>query len=92
MKGRVTSPEPIAEWMLEQVRRYGYLDQKHAAQYIRDVFSEKCTYSNDQGHLAIQPDLLTAFEDISPDVVWERSKFRWRPRTDDDPPGIRQVR
>src|ERR1051326_8987550 len=95
-----TLPEPdpnltsrnVADWMLEQVKSRGMLEQKHAAWTIRRQFGKRFIYTNKNGNLAIATDVLQEFLRISfAAVVWNRRERLWRLRTPDDPINKRRV-
>jgi transcriptional antiterminator Rof (Rho-off) len=86
MSAAVT-PEQIAEWMLAELERDGYLYQETAAYEVASRFGEEYTYVNKNGNTAIRADVLSAFEKLTVGtVVWERGTRLWRKRQDYDPP------
>lgn len=86
-----STPEQIAEWMVEELEREQYLYQQVVVSEIATRFGDEFTYSNQLGNLAIDARVLAAFRRITGDtVVWERRQRMWRKRNDDDEPGRRQ--
>lgn len=85
------TPDQIAEWMLEELQRDGFLDQETAVGDIALKFGDEFTYENENGNSAIRPDVLAAFRKLSANaVVWDRSERQWRKRQTDDDPGRQQ--
>lgn len=85
------TPEHAAQQMLDDLTRFGWLDQDMAAMNINIAFGGEFTYYNDNFNLAIDKKVLAAFRKLTGDsVVWERGKRRWRFRTKFDKPGRQQ--
>jgi len=83
--GKEVAAQDVAQWMLEQVEKYGELYQWDAVSSIIEIFGEEFSYVNDNGNDAISPKVLAAFRKLSGNkVVWERSERLWRERTDWD--------
>jgi hypothetical protein len=83
--------EQVAQWMVNELNKQDYLDQQTAAFEISSRFGEQFTYTNDNGNLAINIDVLTAFKKLtSNSIVWERGTRTWRKRMDYDKPGREQ--
>ena len=90
-KGRKTTPEDVAQWMLSIVEQEGDLYQETAVYDIQEKFGEEFTYLNDGGNPAISRKVLSSFSTISLNsVVWERGERRWRKREEYDEPGRQQ--
>lgn len=86
------TPEVIAQWMLEELKRVNYLYQETVVYDIASKFGEEFTYHNQNGNLAIDRQVLREFRKLTGDrVVWERGERLWRFRESYDPPGKRQA-
>lgn len=84
-------PKSVAEWMLDEVARVGFLYQETAVYDISENFGGEFTYENESGNLAISKAVLTEFRKISEkSVVWERGERMWRKREAYDEPGRQQ--
>lgn len=78
----------VAAWMLEQVTAHSELSQEDAAWHIRRYFGERFIYYNENSNVAISPQVLKEFKEISVDsVVWNRPERYWRKRQPGDPKG-----
>jgi hypothetical protein len=83
----------IAEWMLAEFERQGYLRQKAVAWHLQCEYGGRHLYKNVNGHSALNKSLLDKFAQLKPDErVWIRSKQAWRKRRPEDPEGTRMVR
>ncbi len=86
------SPSDAAAWMAEKLRRERVLYQDDAAYGLQQQFGDMIVYVNQNGNLAIQPDVLKAFREASGKVVvWDRGERAWRYREVQDPRTERQV-
>jgi len=95
---RVFVPQPnatnrdVAQWMVKRFRENGELDQRDAAQTIADTFGPAFVFTNPNGNLAINEDVLAHFRRMTRDeAVWVQSRFCWRRRRPTDPKGERSV-
>jgi hypothetical protein len=87
-----STAEDVARWMLRELCAHGVLPQKAAALEIRDRFGQHFLAAERRGGLAIAPEVLGAFRQLSEGTaVWDRRKRSWRVREQDDPPGRRQA-
>lgn len=85
--------DDVAQWMTESVRIDGRLSQHRVVLHIIDHFGRKFLYKNRHSNHAIQPKVLKAFWQMTPDVVWAYHGHYWRMRRDgDDPPRRRRVK
>jgi hypothetical protein len=85
------TPQDVAKWMMEELKRVIYMDQNTVVYQIKDRFGDKFTYTNNNGNLAIDKKVLDAFRKISGDkVIWERGTRMWRFREKYDDPGRQQ--
>lgn len=86
-----TTPDQVAEWMLDELKRVKYLDQQSAVYDISSKFGEEFAYNNDSGNPAIDKKVLAAFRKLTGDsVIWERGQRMWRFREGYDEPGRQQ--
>ncbi|MBB4063669.1 DUF6953 family protein [Gellertiella hungarica] len=81
--------QAAARWMASELQKDGTLYQEHAVGHIHDL-DEALTITNSNGNLGIRPDVLKAFNKLTPDAVWSRSGRYWRKREDYDIPGRQQ--
>jgi Family of unknown function (DUF6953) len=85
------SPEEVAAWMLEELRRQGVLYQEEAVAEVERRFGPAFAYINAHGNPAISRTVLGALRKLSgDDVVWVRSERCWRPREAWNLPGREQ--
>lgn len=78
----------VADWLLAEVQRVGFLEQDTAAFEIERRFGSEHVYTNENGNMAISRPVLSAFRKISnSEVVWERRERLWRKRDTFDGPG-----
>jgi hypothetical protein len=85
------TPQDVARWMLEEIRRDGILSQEVAAYAIAERFGEEFVYENENGNLAISVVVLGAFRGLSEaTVVWSKQDRAWRVRGPYDEPGRQQ--
>lgn len=81
----------VAQWMFEELKREEDLYQNEVVYEIDRRFGSKFTYTNDNGNLAIDRDVLKEFRELTKDIViWERGERRWRLREKYDDPGRSQ--
>lgn len=86
-----STPEQVAEWMFQELRREKYLDQESAVSDIETKFGSRFTYENENGNSAIDRKVLAAFRKITGDkVVWDRGERQWRFREVGDSKGRQQ--
>ena len=88
----MATPREIAEWMLVQLNQKQRLYPEAVVLDIRSEFGEEFVYTNENGNLAIDRQVLKGFRAITgDDVVWDRTEFMWRKRESHDEPGKRMV-
>lgn len=86
-----TTPDQVAQWMLDELGRTKYLYQETVVYDIASKFGESFTYYNDYGNSAIDKKVLAAFRKLTGDsVIWDRGERMWRFRENYDEPGRRQ--
>lgn len=84
------SAQQAAAWMREQIDEHGVLYQDEAAAEITERFGEECTFQNDNGNLAISPEVLKQFRATTEKtVVWDAAERMWRRRESYDSAGRR---
>lgn len=86
----MTTPTEAAEWMLRRVEKSGVLHQDDAVGGVADNFGKCLTTENAAGNPVISKQVLTAFKNISPHIVWSRGERCWRKREKGDEPGRNQ--
>jgi hypothetical protein len=86
-----STPEDIAEWMVTALERDKFLHQETAVYEIAQRFGDEFTYVNQNGNLAIDRRVLTAFRKLTEKtVVWEKGERLWRKRQEADEGGRKQ--
>ena len=86
-----TTPDQVAQWMLDELKRVKYLYQETVVYDIASKFGDSFTYYNDNGNPAIDKKVLAAFRKLTGDsVIWERGERMWRFREKYDEPGRQQ--
>jgi hypothetical protein len=87
-----TTPEVVAQWMLDQLERQPELYQALAVSEIAARFGSEFTYTNRNGKLAIDQRVTKAFRKLSGDtVVWDRWAYCWRKRRPGDAASRKQA-
>ena len=82
------TPEDVAQWMLDELEKAGYLYQWEAVLEIQSRFGDEFTYLNESGNFAIDRRVFRAFRNLTEDtVVWRRTEGCWVKRGPHDPPG-----
>jgi hypothetical protein len=75
----------VAKWMLNEIINGKELYQDYAVYNILEIFGDEFVCQNENGNLAIEKKVLSAFRKLSGDsVVWSRGDKLWRLREDDD--------
>jgi hypothetical protein len=83
-----TTPEDVAQWMIDELEKTGQLYQWEAILEIQSRFGDDFTYLNESGNFAIDRRVLRAFRTGAEDtVVWRRTEGCWATRGPHDPPG-----
>jgi hypothetical protein len=93
MKERMTeaTARDVAQWMLADLKRQEYLYQNEVVYEIGKRFGARFTYTNENGNLAIDQNVLKEFRQLTADnVTWERGERMWRFRKESDDPGRAQ--
>lgn len=68
----------IAKWMTQQFKG-NYLYQEDVAWQLHTNLKGQATYTNDNGNIAINKDILREFRKLTDgQVVWERGEKAWR--------------
>lgn len=84
------STQAAAKLMLDLFKQHGELRQDDAANQLHEQFGEEATYFNNNGNLAINREVLIAFNKLTPDAVWLRASRYWRTRQQGDEPSRQQ--
>jgi hypothetical protein len=81
----------VAQWMASEVNSKPELYQDDAVSEIEKTFGKSFLHENTNGNLAINPDVLKEFEQLTKtSVVWAKSGRYWRLRQAGDEPGRQQ--
>jgi len=65
----MATPETIAEWMLEELKRETILCQEVVASEISMLFGEEFTYTNASGDMALVEGVLREFRRLTENMV-----------------------
>lgn len=82
--------QQAAEWMLEQFEAKRFLYQEEAATHLLHLHDEELAYYDANGNVCVGKAVLTAFNKLTPDAVYERAAKFWRDRLTSDQPGRQQ--
>lgn len=78
--------------MVESINQSHILDQRVIAAQIYSKFGSEFVYTNRNGNLAINSQVLRRFRKLTEDsVVWDPQQRFWRKRRAHDPEGKRQT-
>jgi hypothetical protein len=86
----MTTVVDVAVFMVEELKRTKYLYQETVAYQIDQKFGPGFTSLNANGNSSINKDVLDAFNELTPDIVWVRGERMWRQREHYDKPGRQQ--
>ena len=82
-----TTPEDVAQWMIDELEKTGQLYQWEAILELQSRFGDDFTYLNESGNFAVDRRVLRAFRTRTEDnVVWRRTEYCWARRGPHDPP------
>ncbi len=84
------NPQQAAEWMLEQYVAKRFLYQEEAASHLLHLQNEELAYFDGNGNVCVAKKVLTEFNKLTPDAVYERAAKFWRDRLPTDQPGRQQ--
>ena len=79
-----------ATWMLQQYKTKRFLYQEEAASYLLHIYDESLAYYDASGSVCVGKQVLSAFNKLTPDIVYERTEKVWRDRLPTDRPGRQQ--
>lgn len=78
--------------MEERLEKSRALYQSHVVHEIEWRFGSEHVYTNKNGNLAIDKDVLEKFKEITlGQVMWEPGERYWRPKLPHEPDGVRQA-
>lgn len=87
----MTTAKDVAQWMVDEIKRFPVLGQADAASQIETRFGEEFTYLNSNHNRAIHKDVLTEFQKLTGHkVVWVKQTRAWRKRQKGDGAGRQQ--
>jgi hypothetical protein len=85
------TPHEAAEWMLVRFNTNNrVLYQEDAASHLLHLHDDALSYFDGSGNVCIGKIVLTAFNKLTPELVYERSDKFWRDRLESDQPGRQQ--
>jgi len=84
------TPQEAAVWMLSQFYAKRFLYQEEAASHLLHLHDERLAYFDASGNVCVSKAVLAAFNNLTPDVVYERAEKFWRDRLPTDQPGRQQ--
>lgn len=79
-----------ALWMLTRFETQGFLYQEEAATHLMQFNDIALAYFDQQSNLCIGKKVLSEFNKLTPDAVYERRDKFWRTRLATDQPGRQQ--
>lgn len=79
-----------ATWMLQQYKTKRFLYQEEAASYLLHTYDENLAYYDASSRVCVGKQVLSAFNKLTPDIVYERTGKFWRDRLSTDQPGRQQ--
>lgn len=82
--------EDAAKWMLSEFQAVGFLYQESAASHLFHLHDERLAYFDARSNLCVGKGVLTIFNRLTPDAVYERAGKFWRLRLETDQPGRQQ--
>lgn len=82
--------DEAASWMLEQFEAKRFLYQDEAASQLLQLHKESLAYYDVNGNACVGKKVLTAFNKLTPNIVYERTGKFWRDRLSTDQPGRQQ--
>ncbi|WP_338466733.1 hypothetical protein RXV95_14460 [Novosphingobium sp. ZN18A2] len=84
------TPDEAAEWMLAEFEAKRFLYQEEAATHLLHLHDEQLAYYDGNGNVCVGRKVLTAFNKLTPDAVYERTEKFWRDRLPSDQSGRQQ--
>lgn len=84
------TPQQAAEWMLERFEAHRFLYQEEAASHLLHLRDGQLSYFDQNGNVCVGKAVLSAFNKLTPDAVYERTDKFWRDRLPTDQPGRQQ--
>lgn len=84
------TPLEAATWMLQEYRRQRFLYQDEAASHLLFLRHEALAYFDANGNACIGKKVLSEFNKLTPEIVYERSGKFWRDRLETDQPTRQQ--
>lgn len=77
----MTTPEEIADWMLETIRTERRLDQDDAVRLVPEKFGQEWVRTSPHGHPALDQSVVKAFRKAHDGTVqWDRDRRFWSPK------------
>ncbi|MCE3289372.1 MAG: hypothetical protein K0R83_1384 [Caulobacter sp.] len=84
------TPLEAARWMLQRYEAKRFLYQEEAATHLLHLHDSELAYYDGNGNVCVGKTVLTIFNRLTPDVVYERGEKLWRDRLSSDQPGRQQ--
>ncbi|OAI30456.1 hypothetical protein A1351_08760 [Methylosinus sp. R-45379] len=82
--------QDAAEWMFDMFMAKRFLYQEEAATHLLHLHNEALAYFDENGNVCVGKGVLSAFNKLTPDAVYERAAKFWRDRLPSDLPGRQQ--
>jgi len=76
--------------MLDRYDAQGFLYQEEAASHLLHLHDEQLAYYDANGNVCVGKKVLSEFNKLTPDAVYERAEKFWRVRLTTDEPGRQQ--
>lgn len=84
------TPEDAASYMFEEYNAKRFLYQEEAASYLLHLGDDALAYYDSNSNVCVGKAVLSIFNRLTPDAVYERSGKFWRDRLSTDQPGRQQ--
>lgn len=82
--------DEAAKWMLNTFEQFGFIYQDAAATHLFQFNDERLAYFDKNSNLCVGKKVLSIFNRLTPDAVYERRDKFWRRRLETDQPGRQQ--
>ena len=82
--------DEAARWMLGEFAAKRFLYQEEEEAFLLHLHDENLAYFDANGNACVGKAVLSAFNKLTPDAVYERAAKFWRDRLSTDLPGRQQ--
>ena len=68
----------VAEWMVNEIKFRGILNQSDAIDHVKTYFSEEFVFVNENGNASLSKEVKKAFRELhAGKIAWDRDGFFW---------------